>query len=95
MDRIKNTYDFNDSLKFVSNAIGETISNTVHKSHKLKIHVNDTFEVVLTHYPLWDNENFLYMICNKQDRMILEKDVAEKDVADIINKIIEKNYLLN
>ena len=64
MDGSNNTFDFNDSLNIVTNDIGKTITKNVHISHKLKIHVNDIIEVVLTHYPLWDNEPFLYMICN-------------------------------
>ena len=95
MNGSKNTFDFNDSLKIVTKDIGKKISTNVHISHKLKIHVNDILEVVLTHYPLWNNETFLYMICNKHEKTILEKDIPESNVAEKVNTIINKKNFLN
>ena len=55
--------DFKKSINLVSNNIEEVCSSKVYLSHKLKINVDVDYEVILTHYPLWNNEPFLYMIC--------------------------------
>ena len=57
--------DFKKSINLVSNNIEEICSSKVYLSHKLKINVDEDYEVILTHYPLWNNEPFLYMICDK------------------------------
>ena len=74
--------DFKKSINLVSNNIEEICSSKVYLSHKLKINVDEDYEVILTHYPLWNNEPFLYMICDKQNKIIIEKDVPECLVAN-------------
>ena len=73
--------DFKKSINFVSNNIEEICSSKVYLSHKLKINVDEDYEVILTHYPLWNNEPFLYMICDKHSKNIIEKDIPESLVA--------------
>ena len=66
--------DFKKSINLVSNNIEEICSSKVYLSHKLKINVDEDYEVILTHYPLWNNEPFLYMICDKHSKNIIEKE---------------------
>ena len=73
--------DFKKSINLVSNNIEEICSSKVYLSHKLKINVDEDYEVILTHYPLWNNEPFLYMICDKHSKNIIEKDIPENLVA--------------
>ena len=47
--------DFKKSINLVSNNIEEICSSKVYLSHKLKINVDEDYEVILTHYPLWNN----------------------------------------
>ena len=70
--------DFKKSINLVFNNIEEICTSKVYLSHKLKINVNEDYEVILTHYPLWNNEPFLYMICDKQNKIIIEKDIPER-----------------
>ena len=44
--------DFKKSINHVSNNIEEVCSSKVYLSHKLKINVDEDYEVILTHYPL-------------------------------------------
>ena len=69
--------DFKKSINLVSNNIEEVCSSKVYLSHKLKINVDEDYEVILTHYPLWNNEPFLYMICDKHSKNIIEKEYTE------------------
>ncbi len=49
---------------------------------KLSIIVDNRYEIFLTHYPLWNNEKFLYSIGNVLNKTILVKNIPEELVAD-------------
>ena len=42
------------------------------RNQQTKINIAEQYEILLTHYPLWDNEFFLYMIGNINDQIIIE-----------------------
>ena len=52
-------YNFFDQL-FVNNEIENNNIKTVSGKNKLSIVVENRYEIFLTHYPLWNNEKFLY-----------------------------------
>ena len=79
--------DFKKSINLVSNNIEEICSSKVYLSHKLKINVDEDYEVIMTHYPLWNNEPFLYMICDKHSKNIIEKDYFKMSIKNSNNFI--------
>ena len=87
--------DFKKSINVVSNKIEEICSSKVYLSHKLKINVDEDYEVILTHYPLWNNEPFLYMICGKQSKIIIEKDIPESLVANKLESFTYEKKIIN
>ena len=87
--------DFKKSLNHVFNNIEEVCSSKVYLSHKLKINVDEYYEVILTHYPLWNNEPFLYMICDKQNKIIIEKDIPESLVANKLESFTYEKKIIN
>ena len=87
--------DFKKSINHVFNNIEEVCSSKVYLSHKLKINVDEYYEVILTHYPLWNNEPFLYMICDKQNKIIIEKDIPESLVANKLESFTYEKKIIN
>ena len=83
------------SINHVFNNIEEVCSSKVYLSHKLKINVDEYYEVILTHYPLWNNEPFLYMICDKQNKIIIEKDIPESLVANKLESFTYEKKIIN
>ena len=87
--------DFKKSINHVFNNIEEVCSSKLYLSHKLKINVDEYYEVILTHYPLWNNEPFLYMICDKQNKIIIEKDIPESLVANKLESFTYEKKIIN
>ena len=87
--------DFKKSINHVFNNIEEVCSSKVYLSHKLKINVDEYYEVILTHYPLWNNEPFLYMICDKQNKIIIEKDIPDSLVANKLESFTYEKKIIN
>ena len=87
--------DFKKSINIVFHSIEEVCSSKVYLSHKLKINVEEDYEVILTHYPLWNNEPFLYMICDKQNKIIIEKDIPESLVANKLESFTYGKKIIN
>ena len=95
--------DFIQSLDNVINAIENSNLKTVASKSKLSIIVENKYEIFITHYPLWNNEKFLYSIGCVLNKIILEKNIPEEMVADIYFELknkessLEKNqkYIFN
>ena len=95
--------DFIQSLDNVIQAIETNNIKTVAGKSKLSIIVENKYEIFITHYPLWNNENFLYSIGCIINKIILEKNIPEEMVADIYFELknkessLEKNqkYIFN
>ena len=87
--------DFKKSINHVFNNIEEVCSSKVYLSHKLKINVDEYYEVILTRYPLWNNEPFLCMICDKQNKIIIEKDTPESLLANKLESFTYEKKIIN
>ena len=91
------------SLDNVIHAIENNNLKTVAGKSKLSIIVENRYEIFITHYPLWNNEKFLYSIGCVLNKIILEKNIPEEMVADIYFELknkessLEKNqkYIFN
>ena len=83
--------DFIQSLEYVIQSIENNNIKTVSGKNKLSIVVENKYEIFLTHYPLWNNEKFLYSIGCMLNKIILEKKIPEELVADKFIELIRKN----
>ena len=86
--------DFIQSLDNVIKSIENNNLKTVAGKSKLSIIVDNRYEIFITHYPLWNNENFLYSIGCLLSKIILEKNIPEEMVADIYLKLKSKDTSL-
>ena len=86
--------DFIQSLDNVIKSIENNNLNTVAGKSKLSIIVDNRYEIFITHYPLWNNENFLYSIGCLLSKIILEKNIPEEMVADIYFELKSKDTSL-
>ena len=95
--------DFFQSLENVIQSIENNNIKTVSGKNKLSIVVENRYEIFLTHYPLWNNEKFLYSIGCVLNKIILEKNIPEELVADKFielkrektSQLINQNIILN
>ena len=83
--------DFFKSLDNVIQSIKKNNLKTVAGKNKLSIEVENRYEIFLTHYPLWNNEVFLYSIGCMLNKTILEKNIPEELVADKFIELKRKN----
>ena len=83
--------DFFQSLENVIQSIESNNIRTVSGKNKLSIVVENKYEIFLTHYPLWNNEVFLYSIGCMLNKIILEKNIPEELVADKFIELKRKN----
>ena len=86
--------DFTQSLGNVIQAIENNNLKTVAGKSKLSIIVENRYEIFITHYPLWNNEKFLYSIGCVLNKIILEKNIPEEMVADIYFELKNKDTSL-
>ena len=95
--------DFFQSLDNVIQSIENNNIKTVSGKNKLSIVVENRYEIFLTHYPLWNNEKFLYSIGCVLNKIILEKNIPEEFVAEKYielkrkntSQLINKNIIIN
>ena len=89
--------DFFQSLENVIQSIEKNNLKTVSRKNKLSIIVDNRYEIFLTHYPLWNNEVFLYSIGCMLNKIILEKNIPEELVVDKFIELKRKNssHLIN
>ena len=95
--------DFFQSLENVIQSIESNNLRTESGKNKLSIVVENKYEIFLTHYPLWNNEVFLYSIGCMLNKIILEKNIPEELVADkfielkrkYTRQLINQNIVLN
>ena len=83
--------DFFQSLENVIQSIENNNIRTVLGKSKLSIIVDNRYEIFITHYPLWNNEKFLYSIGCMLNKIILEKKIPEELVADKFIELKRKN----
>ena len=95
--------DFIQSLENVIQSIENNNLKTVSGKSKLSIIVENRYEIFLTHYPLWNNEKFLYSIGCVLNKIILEKNIPEELVVDKYIELkridtckhVNQNFILN
>ena len=61
----------------------------------LSIIVEKQFEIILTHYPLWNNEQFLYMVGHIENKAMVKTHIPENMIVDILLGIKKGSYLLS
>ena len=83
--------DYFQSLDNVIQSIESNNIKAVSGKSKLSIVVENRYEIFLTHYPLWNNEVFLYSIGCMLNKIILEKNIPEELVADKFIELKRKN----
>ena len=83
--------DFFQSLENVIQSIENNNIKTVSVKNKLSIVVENRYEIFLSHYPLWNNEKFLYSIGCVLNKIILEKNIPEELVAEKYIELKRKN----
>ena len=71
MDYIQSVDNIVQNIKHINSLV------TIGKN-ELTIIVDNNYEILLTHYPLWDNEPFLYAIGCIKNKIILKKNIPEK-----------------
>ena len=82
--------DFFQSLDNVIQSIENNNLKTVSGKSKLSIVVENKYEIFLTHYPLWNNEKFLYSIGCIINKTIIKKNIPEELVANTYFELIRK-----
>ena len=83
--------DYINSLVNVIQAIDTNNKKTVAGKSKLSIIVENRYEIFITHYPLWSNEQFLYSIGCVLNKIILEKNIPEEMVYEKFSEIKTKD----
>ena len=86
--------DYIQSLDNVIQAIEANNIKTVAGKSKLSIIVENRYEIFITHYPLWNNEKFLYSIGCVLNKIILEKNIPEELVSDTYFELKSKETSL-
>ena len=61
----------------------------------LSIIVENKYEIILTHYPLWDNEKFLYMIGSIENKTIIREHIPENIIIEIFINIKNESYSIH
>ena len=83
--------DFIQSLDNVTRELENNNIKTIAGKSKLSIIVENRYEIFITHYPLWSNEEFLYSIGCVLNKIILEKNIPEEMVVDKYSEIKNKD----
>ena len=86
MDFIQSVDNIVQNIKNI-NSLVETGKND------LTIVVDNNYEIFLTHYPLWDNEPFLYAIGCIKNKLILKKNIPEDLIVKEFKKIKNESSL--
>ena len=60
----------------------------------LSIIVEKQFEIILTHYPLWNNEQFLYMVGHIENKAMVKTHIPENMIVNILLEIKKNTYFL-
>jgi hypothetical protein len=70
--------DFIQSIDNIVREIKDMNSLVETGKNNLSIVVDNNYEIFLTHYPLWNNEPFLFAIGCFKSKLILKKNIPEK-----------------
>ena len=88
--------DFIQSIDNIVRDIKNMNSLVETGKNSLSIVVDNNYEIFLTHYPLWNNEPFLFAIGCFKSKLILKKNIPEsltiKEFVKIKNESIISAY---
>ena len=87
--------DFHQSVENIAKKIKNINLFFEMGRNDLSIIVENKFEIILTHYPLWDNEQFLYMLGSVESKTIIKKHIPEKIIVDFLLEIKNNSYSLD
>ena len=79
--------DFNQSLENITQELKNMNLIVENGGNALSIIVEKKFEIILTHYPLWNNEQFLYMVGDIDNKSLLKSQIPEKMIVEILLEI--------
>ena len=83
--------EFIKSLDKVKQSIEHYNLKTVPGKSKLSIVVDNRYEIFLTHYPLWNNEKFLYSIGCVLNKIVIKRNIPEELVGDTYIELKRNN----
>ena len=79
--------DFNQSVENITQELKNINFLVENGKNALSIIVEKKFEIILTHYPLWNNEQFLYMVGDLDNKTLLKSQIPEKMLVEILIEI--------
>tara|TARA_Y100001970_G_scaffold124467_1_gene154156 strand:+ start:968 stop:1252 length:285 start_codon:yes stop_codon:yes gene_type:complete len=79
--------DFNQSVENITLELKNINLLVENGKNALSIIVEKKFEIILTHYPLWNNEQFLYMVGDLDNKTLLKRQIPEKMIVEILLEI--------
>ena len=85
--------DFIQSVEDIVKKIKNIKSFVELGKNDITIIVDKRFEIFLTHYPLWNNESFLYAIGCVKNKLILKKNIPEHLILEEFIKIRNDSLL--
>ena len=86
--------DFIQSIDNIVRDIKNMNSLVETGKNNLSIVVDNNYEIFLTHYPLWNNEPFLFVIGCFKSKLILKKNIPESLTIKEFVKIKSETILL-
>ena len=86
--------DFHQSIENIGKKIKDLKLLFKMGKNDLSIIVENKYEIILTHYPLWDNEKFLYMIGSLENKTIIRKHIPENMIIDFFLEKKKESYFL-
>ena len=86
--------DFIQSIDNIVRDIKNMNSLVETGKNNLSIVVDNNYEIFLTHYPLWNNEPFLFAIGCFKSKLILKKNIPESLTIKEFVKIKSETILL-
>ena len=87
--------DFSQSVENITQEFKNINLLVENGKNGLSIIVEKQFEIILTHYPLWNNEQFLYMVGHIENKSMVKTHIPENMIVDILLGIKKDSYLLN
>ena len=85
--------DFHQSVENIAQEFKNINLLVENGKNGLSIIVEKQFEIILTHYPIWNNEQFLYMVGHIENKAMVKTHIPENMIVDILLGIKNNSYL--
>ena len=86
--------DFHQSVENITQEFKNMNFLVENSKNGLSIIVERQFEIILTHYPLWNNEQFLYMVGHIENKAMVKTHIPENMIVNILLEIKKDTYFL-